>query len=214
MVRKFIKKHATLKNYNTAYDVGKKALQIALMTKNLLNVEKKKFPIQQTAVAINTTGLVTSLCNIAQGDSSVTRTGDSILAKSITMRLTLSQHASATITFIRFMLVMDTQQVSDTLPTLADILESIDVTGLLNDQSLGRYRILQDKTYTLTSNGKQGIFVKDYIKLGGDKGQHIRYNGSLSSDVQKSGLYWIQLSNEATNTPTITSFMRLNYIDN
>lgn len=173
-----------------------------------LNVEKKLLDTNISGTA-TTTGTVIPLQSMATGSTQATREGNSIKATSLYLPFNCTIGASNSI--VRCMLVQDNQQVADTSPVLSDILQTVDVYSPLNSASLGRYKVLMDDTYRLDTVANPLINVKrKYFKLQ----HHIRYNGALSTDVQKGGMYFIYLSTLASGAPTVAGYSRLRWVDN
>lgn len=191
-----------------------KAWQGVKYLKTLVNVEFKKHDSQASNTP-STSGVVTTLAAIAQGDTDQTRSGNSILAKSLYLQYTMKQHASASETFVRMVIFRDLQQISDTAPSIGDILDSTFssqywLAPLNNEFGVGRFQVLADRRFSFSGNGNECRIGKLYIPLK----FHIRYNGSTVSDIQKNGLYMIMVSSEATNTPTVEHVARLTFVDN
>lgn len=187
-----------------------KALKNTRYLKGLVNSEMLHNDDSITANVVNsTTGLVKHLSDIAQNDTDTGRTGNSILARSLLHRFRIKMSASATTTIVRMMLVIDTQQISDTVPVVTDILQLADVDAPLNKENAGRFKVLLNKTISLTTNSPQ-YHVEKFFNLY----HHIRYNGTATSDIQKGGLYFMALSDQTTNTPTADGWWRLGYHDN
>lgn len=182
--------------------------------KSIVNVEFKKHDSQATNTP-STSGVISSLAAIAQGDTDQTRSGNSILAKSLYLQYTIKQHASASETFCRLVVFMDKQQISDTAPSIGDILDSTFssqywLAPLNNEFGVGRFKVLADRRFAFSGNGKEAHIGKLYLKLK----NHIRYNGSTVSDIQKNGIYLLWVSSEATNTPSVEHVARLTFTDN
>ena len=151
---------------------------------------------------------------MAQGDGDNHRTGNSILCKSFAINGYMYINASQT-TNSRLMiaLVLDKQQVSDTLPSVSDIFtDQTDPSTLLNTSNLGRFKVLHRRQYTLDSNsaGNNAKQVKVFKRLN----FHTRYNGSADTDIQKDGLYLVIITSEPTLYPTVVLNARLSYHDN
>lgn len=153
--------------------------------------------------------------NIPQGDGQTSRDGDKITPKSLylTGYLTMNTAQSTnTSTEVDILIVQDKQQVSDTTPTYADIIDGGPGQVLfMNNNTLGRYRILSHKQYVLAANVRLGIRVKTFIKLSGS----VRYNSTTSTDIQKNGIYVIMRSNQSLieDPPLFTGGTRLRYTD-
>ena len=155
-------------------------------------------------------GTIVPLTNIAIGDSAVTRTGNSLFVRSIVMNMNCSQNASALDnTFIRMVLFIDTQQVSDTTPVSADIFATTGPNALLNLDSAGRYKILKSWEFALSTQNPAKV-IKYYKNIR----HHVRYNGPNAQDLQKGGIYLALVSSQSTNVPAINYQIRVGYHDN
>jgi hypothetical protein len=200
---------------NTAYTVSKRALQIALMTKKLLNVEYKIIDTQLSLAAISTTANILQLTNIAQGTSDITREGNQIKISSIQFKYYMEINASTTATALRFILVQD-KQTNGAIYTPGDLLEDASPTDVIvSPNNLGnkfRFRILYNKVHTLSQNGSRMQYKEFYKKVE----LPIRYDGNAGTiaDVNTNSLSMFIVSDEATNTPIIDMFVRLRFIDN
>jgi len=162
---------------------------------------------------ITNTGFITSLNAIGQDDTSSGRTGNSILVRNIAMRFKLEINTAVTLdSQVMLMLIQDTQQVSDTNPTISDVLTTVTPESFLNLNNAGRFRVVWRKTYTLSvaGGGRPAVEVVKYFKVY----DHIRYNGNGVNDIQKNGYYLIAVSSENTNYPTIVGSTRVGYHDN
>lgn len=177
--------------------------------KGLVNSEMFNVTLNADATP-SSSGSVVHLTAIAQGDGSGSRTGNSIFVRKVYGNFNVKQHATAAYTSYRLILFMDTQQVGDTSPAVTDVLESTRVTSYLNPNTTGRFSILWDRRFTTEDNGNETRMLKFYKNMR----HHVRYNGSATSDVQKGGLYLLLLSDQATNTPTVSYEIKVAYHDN
>ena len=110
-------------------------------------------------------GTIIPLTNIAIGDSAVTRTGNSLFVRSIVMNFNCSQNASALDnTFIRMILFIDTQQVSDTTPVSSDIFATTGPNALVNLDSAGRYKFLKTWEFVLSTQNPAKV-IKYYKNI-------------------------------------------------
>jgi len=125
------------------------------------------------------------------------------------MRLNGVCHGTASATLMRVIIFYDTQQVSDTVPAVTDILDS-DIMGPISRVTIGRFKILLDKTFCLDNiSNKQFVFNKFF-----NIQHHVRFNGTLGTDVQKGGIYMLTISDEGANTPTLVSNIQTAFYDN
>lgn len=208
-------KKSSRPNYTTigaAKFLAKRAYQGVRYLKGLVNSEMFKFDNSFNSTVSTSPGSL-NLVGIGQGDDENQRQGNSILARYLHLRFDITIHASATNTFLRMVLVCDKQQTADTSPTFSDIFDTSTVSaviGPLNKNTVGRYSIMFDRVFKLDNQAHPNIFKKMYFKLY----RHVRYNGTATTDVQKNGMWLFYVSNEATNTPTLTLQSRIGYHDN
>lgn len=189
-------------------DIAKTALAGVRAIKDLINVELFNFDISGS-ISNNTTATIQGLTDIAQGDTDGTRTGNSLLVKDYQMKLKITKHASATNTYIRHIIFRDNQQIKDTVPVVADLLQNSAYNDFYTATAKGRFSILNDRTYELDANNV-GMSVNITKKMQ----KHVRYNGSAATDIQKGGIYSMWVSSEAANAPTIAYQNRVRYYDN
>ncbi len=183
--------------------------------KRLMNVEFKFIDSQNTSQAVATTPLIFELSNIAQGDTTITRDGSQIKCLSIQLSYVLSLHASATFSFVRVLLIKD-KQTNQVVYTGADVLDDVTVADSIvspyNRDNRKRFTILHDRVHQLNSTEKHtAYFGKKF-----SQDQIIRYdaNAGTIADLTQSSYSLMVVTNEVTNTPLITSFVRLNFVDN
>ena len=134
-------------------------------------------------------GTIVPLTNIAIGDSAVTRTGNSLFVRSIVMNMNCSQNPSALDnTFIRMVLFIDTQQISDTTPVSGDIFATTGPNALMNLDSAGRYKILKTWEFALSTQNPAKV-IRYYKNIR----HHVRYNGPNAQDLQKRAAFILLL---------------------
>lgn len=194
----------------TPMEVAQAALKTATYVKSLVNVERK-FLDSNISNTTSSTGDIDHVSAIPQGDGQNAREGNSVKATFIGVRVQSFINPSATNTQLRYMLVCDNQTVSDSTPAIDDILESVNTRSFLDGARLGRFTVLLDKTVSLVASSSKGAIHREHnLPLN----KHIRFNGTASTDIQKNGLYYLTLSDQPTNTPTVNTSIRLRYVDN
>ncbi len=197
------------------YGDAQKALKVALGVKRLLNIEIKNFDVQQTGTTLNSTPSIQQLSNIPQGDTTITRDGAQCKVIGIDFKYLMNQNASATLTFVRIMLILD-KQTNQAIYAAGDLLEDVTTTDAIvsprNLDNKRRFTVLYDRVHTFQDSGTSTVNVKKFIK----KDLILRFDGSTPSiaDLTQNSLSLFQVSNEPTNAPAITSFVRLRYVDN
>lgn len=175
----------------------------------LVNSELYKHDVSYTT-PINNTGVLIPLTGLAEGNGEDDRTGNSILVKSVDMDGSVSMQGSNN-TIIKMCLVMDTQQQADTTPSFTDIYESASINSHLNKNTVGRFSILWCKYYALNVGSVQTTKVGFHHAMQ----EHVRYNGSTGTDIQKNGLYLAIISNQTgAASPFCELKTRVSYHDN
>lgn len=196
----------------SAMEIATKAYQGVKYVKGLVNSEMFKKDHSVDAVGIdNSTGLVYPLTDVAVGDHQTNRTGNSILGKYVFGRYQIVQHAAASQTNVRVLIVQDKQQIADTYPTLNDVLETVTPLSSLDTARFpGRFNVLYSKNIILDSASR----TIDFDKVRIDYSTHVKYNGTASTDIAKNGIYFMLISDEATNVPYLSSRLKFSFHDN
>ncbi len=198
-----------------AIEKGAKALAMVTALKRLTNIEIKNFDVQQNGVAVTQTPVIVQLSNIPIGDTTNSRDGSQCKMIGIDLNFLLTQNASATQTFCRVMLILD-KQTNQAIYTPADLLEDVtaadNIIAPRNLDNLKRFTVLYDQIFTLDGDGHRTAVVKKYIS----KDLLLRYDASTPSiaDLTQNSISLIQMATETTNTPVITHFSRLRFVDN
>lgn len=195
------------RKYSTR-DIAMGAWKAAKVIRGLVNSEMLHSQAEgSTTVA--TAGTCTLINGLAQGDQASARTGNSVLMRTIFLRLAFTQHASAVTTFYRCMLVLDTQQISDTAVSVSDVLETSSTISALATASVGRFKVLYNNIFSTSTNDPthiEEVYKNVYF--------HTRFNGTGSVDIQKNGVYLIVISDQPTNAPTMKYMWKVGYHDN
>lgn len=200
------------KKYSTA-DLAYKAYRSVKYLKTLVNVERKKHDVN---LSVTSNGLVTALNHIAQGDTDATRDGNSIKSMSLSIKGYIQGNSSIDNGHVRVIVFKDRQQVADANPTAADLLDpdsGNNTYAPLNSATVGRFQILSDKRYAINntlSTGANTFNISLFRKLK----DHVRFNGALSSDIQRNGLYICFIHDFSATPPTLAATSRFTYVDN
>lgn len=209
--KKNVKKPYWYDRKYSAKDVALTALRNVNYIRGLVNSEMLH---KDTVITLGSnTSLITQIIDITQNDLDSGRTGNSILLRNIYFRGKLEINTAVTgNTRVSLILFKDKQQQSDTTPGVTDLLKSNDPDSMLNLSYSGRFKVLWRKTYALTpvSGGRNVVDFSKYWKVY----DHVRYNGSASTDIQKNGYYLAIVTSEGVNYPTCTINARIGYHDN
>jgi len=107
--KKYRKRHMAKRKGKPYWNYTQWAMQLALFTKCMLNVEFKHVIGTGTSQAIPTTGIRSLIVNLVEGITDNTRVGAQIKVMSIQLNYILNMSPSATTTLIRIMVVADRQ---------------------------------------------------------------------------------------------------------
>lgn len=206
-------------------NAGVRALRMARYMRRLMNVEYKYIDTTPySGTVLDTTGLISHLSPCATGTSSTTRNGNSILAKSISIKAVFS---AGTISCRARMILFLDKVSNGALPAITDLLLADTVISRYNDDNAGsRFIILADKVINLgffaSTGGATPYYsapplnktVSIYKKLR----NHIKYDGTSTAiaDVT-TGHYYLYVVCErasASGAQGLQATSRLMFIDN
>ncbi len=213
--RKYSKRPGYAACGKMVYGDAKKALNVALSVKRLINVERKFLDHVGTATAVSTTPVVINLHNMVQGITENTRTGNQIKCLRVECSYFGTIHASAVQSQLRILLIKD-KQINSASYTAGDVL--LDVTANdaivspINLDNKYRFVIYYDRVHTLSDSGNKTF----HNKFSCDFNLKVRYDGNAGTvaDLSSSGLSLLFFSNEATNAIAFTRSFRMYYVDN
>lgn len=198
-----------IKGAYSAYTLARRAMAGIWKLKGLVNSEMHKLDMTASN-SVDTTGVADPMCKVAVGDTYDTRTGNSIYVRSLNIKGDISYNTSFTgPQFVRLAVVQDTQQIGDTNPTTGDIYEGTGAFCHLNPNTVGRFKVLYNQCYSVDQYNPARVYDIN-IPLR----HHVRYNGSLNTDIQRGALYFVQMSTASTNTPVVSYRARLSFHDN
>lgn len=192
---------------------ARKALGLAKYVKSLVNVEFKYHDAGVTG-SLSTTPSITYITQIAQGDSSSTRDGNSVKLKSLDLRAKFTGNTSAEATYCRFIVGIDKLH-SGTNVTVAGATDNslLGVQDPCSQRDLNnkkRFIILMDKVVHFSNNSQE----TRYFKLFKNFNMKMEYNGTGASDMRSNHLFVMAFSDQATNTPTWQYRSRVRFLDN
>ncbi|AXF51974.1 MAG: capsid protein [Cressdnaviricota sp.] len=174
---------------------------------------------------IDTTGSVTALNLIAQGDDINNRQGRQIFNQSIRVHGNIAPIDTTTVpTYCRIMLVWDSQSNSGTIPTIAQILTASSSVSNTNLDNRERFTVLRDWKQTLggtsttaTSSYAQSPTVSEldwYVPLKGAKTTYSATTGVIGA-VATGTLLLVTIGNQATSDAfQFQCTTRLRFTDN
>jgi hypothetical protein len=181
--------------------------------RKLINIETKVINQSATSTAVNTTGIIPCLSQVAQGLDYTNRVGDSVKIQRLVFRARLYVNAVATTSIMRVLLVRDLDGYG-TAPTTAAVLETVAASGAplsqYNYLNSDRFSVLYDTFVTLSTQNPSEVIAVDMPHEG-----HIKYLGTTAGATSdgKGSIYMVTVSDEASNTPTIAYNCRIYFTD-
>jgi hypothetical protein len=174
------------------------------------DMEVKYVPTSTAATAVTYAGTITLLSNIAQGQTDLTRVGDSAIIKSVEINC-MCQPADA-VNMIRLIVF---QWHSPSAPTPIDVLSEVSTTRAplsayqhdLRDQ----FTVFIDELFVLDTTAHP-IAAKIIKKFKGWSVDEIQFQGA--SITQMNGIYMLWISDSSAVThPTATWFSNVEFTD-
>lgn len=186
------------------------AFNTANYLKTLINVERKYHSVTISQNPDNSTGAVTYLSGLTQGDTASNRDGNKVRVRSIQYHGRISINPSATQTNVRVLLCR-LKDTNGTDASITDLFETPSVYEFYKTNEIFNYKVLKDKTFTVNSD-KPNVVFRWFIK----QNSHLQYSGNSNAvtDQQRNGYFLISISDQMTNTPTVGGRTRMQYIDN
>lgn len=193
--------------------IARLSQQVRMVTA-LVNAEKQFYDVSGNCNPI-ISPTAQYLCGIAEGDDSQGRSGRSIRAKELCVRLHFYGGSSTSCT-VRCFIVKDNNP-NGSVPAVGTLFQggtaTVDGMPVLDTQQ-GRFKWIFDETFvcapTSSDGGGRVIVVNQKMD------HHINYIGALGTTATAGqGALWLYvLTDVITGTPTGTYYSRLRYYDN
>jgi len=170
-------------------------------------------------------GAVVHLTAIPQGDTQTTRTGNTICVKNVCVEGYISRATTdpSVLSDLRFAVVLDKKQVTDTSPTAAQIFQdpANAWSSLPNTANLERFTVLwMSPVYDAYQYGydtnvlaSRAPTQSNKFKFSKNMNLKVSFNGSAGSDIEKNGLYFVCLNSDVTLEPIINAVTRVGFTD-
>lgn len=211
-------------------NVPKKLKNIDKKIKKMQNDEELKYTdVLITAQGISSTGSFHLLNGLTQGDDAKNRDGREAVSTSIQGKMTFVSNTDDIGSTTLRMIVFWDSQANGAAPTAATLLDNSIITSFLiapyHRDYQKRYKILFDRVFVLnplqiltTTAGTvtENQNITKYLSFKKQLSRTIKFNSNNNGnigDIVSNSLYVYFVSNEATNTPTVTSGFRFYYKD-
>lgn len=170
--------------------------------------------------AMNTTGSIQTLVDLAQGTSQQQRIGKRAFWKNIQVRGLVQSDSTTAIAHGAWMLVYDKRpHPSGTMPSITDVLESASSLAFTKADNHDRFSILCRRQYvflgtTTPSTGKEAYDVNEFVKVNRKVVFKSAATGALA-DIEEGAIYLVTIGNLAagTNDANATLAFRFTFRD-
>jgi len=197
-----------------AYSLASRAVRGLNEIRKYINIETKVLDFDIPTQAVSTTATVTYSSGIAQGTDIGGRVGDSIKVQHLEFLGRVVINSAATFSCIRILLVRDMANAG-AAPAASDILETVSgsVTNRspLNYINRKRFSVLYDNFLTLDVATAYSQPIRATIPM--EKHINFRGTGSTVGSAAEGSLFWLFVSDEATNTPNISVYTQMLFTD-
>lgn len=186
--------------------------------------EIKNADVDVTSLNITSAGLVVHCSAVAQGDTSSTRTGNTIMVKNVTLvgrwnRSTdVPFNANA---YYQVMLLVDKEQSADAAPAVSDITSNADpVFAMPAITTMERFRILwvspilSNMQVVTDSDTTANVPTQmPVIRANVTVNTKVSFNGTASTDQEKNAIYMVLLSGDQNNLIDFVGTCRVAFTD-
>ncbi len=210
--RRFKRRRVETKSKNVALSTAKKALSEVKKMKRVLKPDAKHLVTTTTAITLpNIAIVVRKITPPSEGLSGNQRIGLSIKLKNYVFRaFTFRSATSGESTFCRIIFFQDLQ-TNPTLPLATDVLNSENILSTYNRFTTSRFRILRDKTWTLTETTNTSFMFNITLNF---NDLLFKFFGASSASFEKNGIFWMAWSNKITDQmPDLNFSESLRYTD-
>lgn len=175
----------------------------------LINSEHK-FIDSSNTTALSSAGSVILLSGVAQGTTDITRIGNSLIFQDLVFNYDIEASNLVFTTNVRVMLIID-KELDGALPTAANILQAVNVRSPMNMDFSKRFVVLKSKNHAFSLNGSSTVAKKIYVKLP----FHGYYDGATAAvgDCKENQILLLLVSDQPTNTPSISYYSRIKFTD-
>lgn len=191
---------------SSTMSIAKRALSKVLAIER--KIEDKFVLTAQATVAVADTGVITELFPLLQGDDYNQRIGNKVQCRWMEIRTVVSAVGGSST--IRIIIFRNNQQRADVAPAVAAVLHTVSFLSPLNHINRARFTILQDRLVSMTIGATNAVVSQvNFIKLNFEQ----RFNGVANTDIDKNGIYLLQIASAPVNEPTIQCTAAMHFSD-
>lgn len=196
----------------SAASMAANALQLARGVASLLNTEYKRLDLS-ASLAPTTTYSYTCFNGCTQGTDATSRTGNSIRLSKLDFRYSMQNSSVAgTLTLVR-MIIFAIKQPNGVLPASPYPCSALSILAPWDPDKAQTAILLHDELVSLTPGGdNQQITGSLSIPLS----LHAEYSANTGnpSDLVTGAIWVMFRSNQSINTPTVSFYSRVQFVDN
>lgn len=204
------------KKYN-ALEIASKAAAGVWYLKGLINSELKIHQVLAGPQDIDYAGRLDAISAIGQGDTEITRDGNSVFARYLNIKGVVKVQDATQPALVRLMIVQDNStdpsstSVSDIIAQSTISTVYAPMSQLNRDTAVGRFKVLASKMLTVGNLANQSLAYNFNIEMR----HHIKYDGAAVNDYKKGNIWFLQISDlTGTAVPVNTYMSRLKFYDN
>ncbi len=195
--------------FGDAWSLAKRTAAGLNEIRKLINIETKFLDVSGTS-NVSSTGSITALSQIATGTNYTDRVGDSIKLQRLEFTMKYLMNTSSTGTVLRIIVFRDLyQQGSD--PTITNVIGGASPLNPKNFLLRDRFSFLFDDLVFMSNVGDDGGVIRFTMPHEG----HVRYIGTTATAASNGfgSIYMLLISDEATNTPSVTWHSSIYFTD-
>jgi len=181
------------------------------LLKNMVNAEKHYIDTSITNATPGTAGSVYGLVSCSQGDTDVTRNGDSIKLDRITLKGSININSASAYDYVRIALVCDKEN-QGTAPGWTDIFEEAQPLTYLNNKNMSRFVVIKTWLVPLNLAAAYNVIINFSKKLD----FHVKYDGNAgtTADYRSNALFLVFNGGDNANKANFTWRTRVSFYDN
>lgn len=194
----------------SALGIAKKALSKVRHLER--KTESKAKDYTYTVIAgVSTSGFVTNLSLIGQGDTREDRDGNKISPSMLSLNFQWLGDASATSDMYRVIVFRDRRQVVATTPLMLEVLVQSNPLSQFNYGFKHRWKVVYDEVFTGANDAAIRLSFTRFVKI--RLNLPMRWSAGTDTSIVANGLYMLVISNLAANLPEFGFTGRLHYTD-
>ncbi len=179
----------------------------SFVRKSIKNRQEMKFLTTNFSGVITDGSVILHLNPVPQGDTENERNGNRIKSQGWEYRVSTIVNDSTNL--VRIIIFQD-KSSNGIVPQLSNLLEGSDVLSMYDDTNVpGRFRILSDRTVTLSTNGDNQV---QFIHRTGKLTSVATFNDLLTVPHQNS-VFMLLISDSAISGPLTEIIARYTYTD-